>query len=967
MRTYPGMRLAPNMGVPQLREELQRADTYLKQVSQALGRVAFAPPGSGPSGGNTGSVPDLTQFWYLPGRLPEQRAFGRNLVEGIAVSAAGSGTPTVSQKVGFFAHDQNRGIPSVWLGIEGTDHGLVNAGHADRPYKQNRYWVFPAFNQLAAGETVGLHQFVDAFDYQVLSNKTMSAWVLETSDIAGMGIVESTNRGETESGTTKAALLVFHGSYPTTGWKRTANSPSGGSYPSLAIPPLDVNAGVTAPTREKHHVLCVMRKDHTDTSPFEDGGLLMGGGTGRELYPMFTTPQGTLTAPANNSFPIWHPSVTKSCDFVTSSAVVTIASGTTGLYKGQRMRETTASYALSEDTHILSVDSGTQITMSQTWAASNLTRDVNFFGMTWSDSAIAVALEHSALSDRTEFTVNCTTNGTTAVTSAGLFGPVQVGHAIYGTGIPEGTTVTVVTDASNITISQAATDSTTNVRNFASNDHTQLIRKYGPTNQYIGVQPGGTIPAGSLHLSRGLSVGSTIVNSFETVHIERQVTSALTNFALFKMTHSGTGTVSGTHKTLLVQNLGAPSRSAGSPSFTGMDVQITPNVPGGLTDNIILGINMSAVSTLGGGSSAAEITGLNAETGTSGIGTVTLMRAAAYTLRPGTSTVGSIRALELLSSSTTQQTGTVSNMFGIYMDALAAAATISGAGAITNFYGIYRSTGLPAAVTNKWFIYLDADIPSIHRGTMRLGDNTTAAHFLEIAGGTTTKAPIKLTSAAPITAAIAGCLEFQTDDFFATITTGAARKAFILDDGTRLTSGRIPFATTNGRLVDDADLTFITDTLYATKVAVGGTLNSQALTVTGIAQFHNSAATRYRGDLNPTGTDLVIYHYDDTGAVELPVSIGLNRYFKVDGVALTLTISDTMNFVFATGTGTKFATATNQKMGFWNTAPIVQPTTAGGAATFVTNTSLIANDSATFDGYTIGQVVKALRNMGLLA
>ena len=45
-------------------------------------------------------------------------------------------------------------------------------------------------------------------------------------------------------------------------------------------------------------------------------------------------------------------------------------------------------------------------------------------------------------------------------------------------------------------------------------------------------------------------------------------------------------------------------------------------------------------------------------------------------------------------------------------------------------------------------------------------------------------------------------MEFLTDDFFATITTGAARKAFILDDGARLTSGKIPIASTNGRLID---------------------------------------------------------------------------------------------------------------------------------------------------------------------
>lgn len=62
-----------------------------------------------------------------------------------------------------------------------------------------------------------------------------------------------------------------------------------------------------------------------------------------------------------------------------------------------------------------------------------------------------------------------------------------------------------------------------------------------------------------------------------------------------------------------------------------------------------------------------------------------------------------------------------------------------------------------------------------------------------------------------------------------------------------------------------------------------------------------------------------------------------------------------------------FGTATTNKIGFWNATPIVQPTTAIASATFVANTSLIANDTATFDGYTIGQVVKALRNIGILA
>lgn len=80
-----------------------------------------------------------------------------------------------------------------------------------------------------------------------------------------------------------------------------------------------------------------------------------------------------------------------------------------------------------------------------------------------------------------------------------------------------------------------------------------------------------------------------------------------------------------------------------------------------------------------------------------------------------------------------------------------------------------------------------------------------------------------------------------------------------------------------------------------------------------------------------------------------------------------MTFREGLNQVFGTTTGTKLGTSASQKIGFWNATPIVQPTTAVGSATFVANTSLIANDTATFDGYTIGKVVKALRNIGILA
>lgn len=139
----------------------------------------------------------------------------------------------------------------------------------------------------------------------------------------------------------------------------------------------------------------------------------------------------------------------------------------------------------------------------------------------------------------------------------------------------------------------------------------------------------------------------------------------------------------------------------------------------------------------------------------------------------------------------------------------------------------------------------------------------------------------------------------NTNNALAFVTTGSRTFTFrdtaggvVVDSGSALTSGRVPFATTGGALNDSSLFTF-------------------------------SASSG-------------------------------------------LTIS-ALNIITDTSTGMKIGTATSQKLGFWNATPAAQPTTAVAAATFVANTSAIVDDSATFDGYTIGQVVKALRNMGLLA
>jgi hypothetical protein len=90
--------------------------------------------------------------------------------------------------------------------------------------------------------------------------------------------------------------------------------------------------------------------------------------------------------------------------------------------------------------------------------------------------------------------------------------------------------------------------------------------------------------------------------------------------------------------------------------------------------------------------------------------------------------------------------------------------------------------------------------------------------------------------------------------------------------------------------------------------------------------------------------------------------------FSGSVTAASYTVNDAGNISVGTTTGTKIGTATSQKLSFWNATPIIQPTTSIAESAFVENLGgSIVNVDSTFDGYTIQQIAKALRNAGLLA
>jgi hypothetical protein len=100
--------------------------------------------------------------------------------------------------------------------------------------------------------------------------------------------------------------------------------------------------------------------------------------------------------------------------------------------------------------------------------------------------------------------------------------------------------------------------------------------------------------------------------------------------------------------------------------------------------------------------------------------------------------------------------------------------------------------------------------------------------------------------------------------------------------------------------------------------------------------------------------------YWETGSDKLFID-NISRVNEADGRLKALIYG-----VFAAAVANQSITFNAGNMGFFGTAAIAQPTTAIAAATFSQLSGNAVNDASTFDGYTLLQVVKALRNLGLL-
>lgn len=74
-----------------------------------------------------------------------------------------------------------------------------------------------------------------------------------------------------------------------------------------------------------------------------------------------------------------------------------------------------------------------------------------------------------------------------------------------------------------------------------------------------------------------------------------------------------------------------------------------------------------------------------------------------------------------------------------------------------------------------------------------------------------------------------------------------------------------------------------------------------------------------------------------------------------------------INISTASGKSIQLADNGARQLGFFGATPVAQPTTATASATRAAVIGTVANIGDTYDGYTLAKVVKALRNLGILA
>jgi len=166
---------------------------------------------------------------------------------------------------------------------------------------------------------------------------------------------------------------------------------------------------------------------------------------------------------------------------------------------------------------------------------------------------------------------------------------------------------------------------------------------------------------------------------------------------------------------------------------------------------------------------------------------------------------------------------------------------------------------------------------------------------------------------------------------------------------------RMAYINNNGQLAFESGTAALPAFAFSTQTDKGmfdGGANILGLSTNGISRIQINSATNVNLGLQLNFSSGTAPNNTVTGlgrsasGLQLNVPTGSTHLLSVNGVK-----------VLETGVNL---------LGFYGVTAVARATTAIGAAAFVANTSGIANNTATWGGYTLGQIVQVLINLGIL-
>ena len=419
------------------------------------------------------------------------------------------------------------------------------------------------------------------------------------------------------------------------------------------------------------------------------------------------------------------------------------------------------------------------------------------------------------------------------------------------------------------------------------------------------------------------------------------------------------------HNTVLTNNAIEVSAANNKSTFTALETyasglatgnQFTYNltVPNGVnitSPNAVGALNSYLNLSLGGNttvpSGARQGLEGNSRISFTGAGTLTITQAA---------TVRAFSALSSVYSFAGIAVGTVTHLAGLricFPDNIGSAINI------TNNYGLLLNnqtagTGT-VTYTNRWGIYQEGSSDlNYFNGNLLIKSTTNSGEALQVTG------TAKVTSTLTVSGSITGTSNSNTfgtssaSGFPITINTGSGSNAIKINgrnnapgDESSVEFFRFDAVTRVAFIQASTNFFAFATSSEAMRINSSNFLGIGTTTIGSRLQVNGGAAIGYSASTAAPANGLQV-----AGATNL------------NGL---VTLADTINIAVNTATGTKIGTATNQKLAFWNATPIVQPTTAVASAARVGGGGTTVTDTDTFGGYTIAQVVQALRNTGILA